>query len=388
MVDISKLEKMDGTLLEKAINEAVAVNRHYLAEFTDSFRYSHSEDNFYAPSENVEWTTGFWTGELWLSYELSGDEAFKDAALKQVDSFYDRIVGKIDVEHHDMGFLYSPSCVAAYKLTGSEKARKAALLAADNLISRFQEKGQFIQAWGKVGDPKEYRLIIDCLLNLPLLFWATETTGDGKYRDIAERHFSTAIGCVLRPDDSTYHTYYFDPETGKPDRGVTAQGNRNGSAWARGQAWGIYGSALAYRHTGSDKALDVFRRSLSFFLSNLPSDVIPYWDFDFDNPSDEPRDSSALAIVICAMLEAADDIEGEEGKELRDKAGRLITPLYEKCAVRNPEESNGLLLHGTYARKSQWNTCRNRGVDECNLWGDYYYLEALRRLKGKWEPYW
>ena len=388
MVDISTLEKMDGTLLEKAIKEAVAVNRHYLAPFTDSFRYSHSEDNFYAPSENVEWTTGFWTGELWLSYELSGDEAFKDAALKQVDSFYDRIVRKIDVEHHDMGFLYSPSCVAAYKLTGSEKARKAALMAADNLISRFQEKGQFIQAWGKVGDPKEYRLIIDCLLNLPLLFWATETTGDGKYRDIAERHFSTAIGCVLRPDDSTYHTYYFDPETGKPDRGVTAQGNRNGSAWARGQAWGIYGSALAYRHTGSAKALDVFRRSLSFFLALLPSDVIPYWDFDFDNPSDEPRDSSALAIAICAMLEAADDIGGEEGNELRDKAGRLMAPLYEKCAVRNPEESNGLLLHGTYARKSQWNTCRNRGVDECNLWGDYYYLEALRRLKGKWEPYW
>lgn len=388
MKDFSTFAPLDGATLDGAIAKALEINRDSLKDYTDKFKYSHSVDGVYPQSENVEWTTGFWTGELWLSWELSHEEAFREAALRQTDSFAERIARRIDVEHHDMGFLYSPSCVAAYKLTGSEVGRKAALEAADNLVSRFQEKGQFIQAWGKVGDPKEYRLIIDCLLNLPLLFWATETTGDGKYRDIAERHFSTAIGCVLRPDDSTYHTYYFDPETGKPDRGVTAQGNRNGSAWARGQAWGIYGSALAYRHTGSDKALDVFRRSLSFFLAHLPSDVIPYWDFDFDNPSDEPRDSSALAIAICAMLEAADDIGGEEGNELRDKAGRLMAPLYGKCAVRNPEESNGLLLHGTYARKSQWNTCRNRGVDECNLWGDYYYLEALRRLKGKWEPYW
>ena len=371
-----------------AIDNAIAIIRRNLPLYTYKCQDTNTVDGIYKAIDNIEWTTGFWPGELWLAYLENGDETFAHAAGIAVESFRDRIRDHIAVDHHDMGFLYTPSCVAAWMIKKDAHAREAAITAADNLVSRFQEKGQFIQAWGKVGDPKEYRLIIDCLLNLPLLFWATETTGDGKYRDIAERHFSTAIGCVLRPDDSTYHTYYFDPETGKPDRGVTAQGNRNGSAWARGQAWGIYGSALAYRHTGSDKALDVFRRSLSFFLSNLPSDVIPYWDFDFDNPSDEPRDSSALAIVICAMLEAADDIEGEEGNELRDKAGRLMAPLYGKCAVRNPEESNGLLLHGTYARKSQWNTCRNRGVDECNLWGDYYYLEALRRLKGKWEPYW
>lgn len=388
MLDMQSLPVMGKEDLKKAIDEAIAVNRRYLPEFTDDFRYSHSEGNFYAQSENVEWTTGFWTGELWLSYELTGDEAFKDAAMRQVMSFDRRIRERIDVEHHDMGFLYSPSCVAAYKLTGDETARNAALLAADNLISRFQEKGQFIQAWGKNGDPAEHRLIIDCLLNLPLLFWATETTGDEKYRKIAEKHFNTAIKYVLRPDSSTYHTYYFDPETGEALRGVTAQGNRNGSAWARGQAWGVYGTALAYRYTKSEKALDVFHRSLSFFLSHLPADVIPYWDFDFDNPSDEPRDSSALAIVICGMLEAADDIAGEEGEKLRDQASRLMLPLYAACAVKDPDTSNGLLLHGTYARKSEWNTCRNRGVDECNLWGDYYYLEALRRLQGKWEPYW
>ncbi len=388
MKDINSLKAIDRDTLRKAIDDAVMVIRHYLPEFSGFFRYSHSVNNFYEKSQNVEWTTGFCTGELWLSYELTGDSIFKDEALKDVDSFYDRILHKIDTEHHDMGFLYTPSCVAAYKLTKREKAREAALMAADNLISRFQEKGQFIQAWGKLGDRKEYRLIIDCLLNLPLLFWATETTGDNKYRDIAERHFNTAISCVLRPDNSTYHTYYFDPDTGKPSRGVTAQGNRDGSAWARGQAWGVYGTALAYRHTHSEKALDVFRRSLAFFLDSLPDDTIPYWDFDFTNPSPEPRDSSSLAIVICGMLDAAESIGGEEGKDLESKASRLILPLYEKCAVKDVKVSNGLLLHGTYARSSEWNTCRNRGVDECNTWGDYYYLEALRRLSGKWEPYW
>lgn len=135
-------------------------------------------NDIYPACKNDQWTCGFWPGEIWLSYELTGDAAFRDAALVLVDSFMDRIVNKVEVDHHDMGFLYSPSCVAAYKLTGSETGKQAAILAADQLISRFQEKGQFLQAWGKLGAADNYRYIIDCLLNVPLLYWATETTGD------------------------------------------------------------------------------------------------------------------------------------------------------------------------------------------------------------------
>ena len=145
MTDFEFLPEFSASDLSCAVKNALAVNKSCLPEYTDKFKYSHSENGIYPATENVEWTTGFWTGELWLSYELSHDEAFRDAAMKQVDSFYERIEKKIDVNHHDMGFLYSPSCVAAYKLTGSEKARKAALMAADNLVSRFQEKGSFIQ---------------------------------------------------------------------------------------------------------------------------------------------------------------------------------------------------------------------------------------------------
>lgn len=374
--------------IAEAVTNAVGINKASLCTFTDSFRYSHSTDGFYPASDNVEWTTGFWTGELWLSYELSGDAAFRDAALIQVDSFLNRIEKKIDVNHHDMGFLYSPSCVAAWKLTGSEKGRKAAMLAADNLISRFQEKGGFIQAWGDLGAADNYRLIIDCLLNLPLLFWTSEETGLSIYSDIARRHLDTAVKYILRPDNSTYHTYYFDKETGEPVKGVTAQGYKDGSAWSRGQAWGIYGSALAYRYLRNAEYRDVFDRVLDFFLRHLPDDIIPYWDFTFSNPSSEPRDTSALAIAICGMLEMSELVGKENGTGLHDEAMKLLGVLIDKAAVRSIKESDGLLLHGTYARMSPYNTCRNRGVDECNLWGDYYYLEALRRAKGCWNTYW
>ena len=151
----TKLAPLSEAFIPDAVEKAVAINASCLDDYTTDFKYSHSENGFYPRSGNTEWTTGFWTGQLWLCYSLTGDERFRNAALVQVDSFLERIEKKIDVEHHDMGFLYSPSCVAAYKHTGSETGRKAALLAADNLISRFHEKGQFIQAWGSLENRKE-----------------------------------------------------------------------------------------------------------------------------------------------------------------------------------------------------------------------------------------
>ncbi len=324
---------------------AVSLVEANVDEFTDCFPDSNSQNNFYPKSENVEWTTGFWTGEIWLAYEETGSEKLKQAGAVQVDSFMDRIVRRIDVDHHDMGFLYSPSCVAAWQLTENETAKSAALFAADNLMERFCEKGQFFQAWGQIGAPDNYRLIIDCLLNMPLLFWASEVTGDAKYADHAKAHIKTAMKYIVRPDYSTYHTYFFNPETGEPLRGVTHQGHRHGSAWTRGQAWGIYGCT-------------------------------------------EPRDSSSAAIAACGMLEMARHMTGEKAQYYEDMAKRLLLALRKNCAVTSKEQSNGLLLHGTYARKSDENPCAERGVDECNTWGDYYYLEGLVRIHRNWRSYW
>lgn len=373
---------------ERFLDDAVRRVRANLREFTDQFPDSNSRNQVYPPSENVEWTTGFWTGEIWLAYERSGEACFRDAGLRQVQSFLHRIEQKIDVDHHDMGFLYTPSCVSAYLLTGDESAKKAALMAADQLMGRFQEKGQFFQAWGALGTADNYRLIIDCLLNMPLLFWASAVSGNPAYREKAEAHIRTAMKCVIRPDHSTYHTYFFDPESGRPMKGVTHQGHRNDSAWSRGQAWGIYGSALSYRFLKDDYYLDVFRKLSAFFLTHLPQDLVPYWDFDFDDGSTEPRDSSAAAIAACGMLEMARHLEGEEKAYYERMAGRLLKALCRHCAVKAQDQSNGLLLHGTYARASAENPCSDRGVDECNTWGDYFYMEALTRVSSDWRAYW
>lgn len=383
------LSPITTTELQTALDIAVANMVACLPQFTTFFKYSHSVKNWYQQSENVEWTTGFWTGELWLGWEHSKNEDIKRAALLQVRSFLKRIEDKVDVDHHDMGFLYSPSCVAAFKLTGNEIGRRAALMAADHLLTRFHEKGQFFQAWGALDDPTNYRLIIDCLLNLPLLFWATEETGNPEYAQKAVQHSLTSMAHVLRDDDSTYHTYYFDRTTGEPLRGVTAQGYRDGSAWARGQAWGVYGTALMYRYTKNPAYKELFFRVTDYFINHLPEDWLPYWDFDFKTGSKESRDSSASAITICGILEMVQYLEEHEGRSrYHEIALKLLGVLFRTCAVKDSKLSNGQLLHGTYAKKSPYNTCKDRGVDECLVWGDYFYVEALTRAVRPWQSYW
>ena len=386
--ELLQYPEISGKEIKEALDIAAGQTRFALSRFGGEFKNIFSTNNFYTKAPNDQWTNGFWTGELWLAYEYTGEEAFLKTALEQTESFRYRLDHEIATDTHDLGFLYSLSCVAAYKLTGNDRARETALMAADKLLERFQEKGQFLQAWGKVGEPGNYRLIIDCLLNLPLLYWASETSGNAVYREKAMAHAKTAAGVLVRPDNSTYHTFYFDPETGKPVKGVTHQGYSADSAWSRGQAWGVYGTALSYRYTVDSAYLDLFRRVTEYFLEHLPGDLIPYWDFIFTDGSSEPRDSSASAIAACGMLEMAKHLPKEEGDYYTAIARRLMKALYEKCAAKSPKESDGQLLHGVYGRKTPYNDCIDHGIDECNLWGDYYYVEALMRMDRQWNPYW
>ncbi len=371
----------------EALSVASAQVRRNLPEFTYASQDHSSLGNFYRPRANDEWTTGFWPGEIWLAFEQSGDKTLRYAAQIQVQSFLHRIENRIAVDHHDMGFLYSPSCVAAWKLVGDEDGRRAALMAAEALIERYQPVGRFIQAWGRKGVAEEYRYIIDCLLNLPLLYWATAETGDQKYREIALIHARTTLAHSIRPDHSTWHTFYMDPKTGAPSHGATKQGYRDDSAWARGQAWGISGMAISYRYEPLPEYLEAFERLLGFYLSKLPDDLVPYWDLIFTE-GEEPRDSSSAAITSCGLLEMADLVGGEKAEIWRDLARRMMGSLARDYAVKDPALSNGLLLHGTYSKKTPFNTCRGEGVDECVSWGDYYYMEALTRLGGRWNSYW
>lgn len=385
-------------ITEKEVQKALQFSTEQVVRnlpvFTDKFQKAYSENGFYEPTENRDWTTGFWTGEIWLAYEYAKEQGLpcktdlRSSGEVQVKSFLDRIDHKIEVEHHDMGFLYSPSCVAAYKLTGNEMAKEAAVKAAEQLLTRYQPVGEFIQAWGAMGEAENYRLIIDCLLNLPLLYWASEETGEEKYRSIAEKHIHTAMKNVIREDHSTWHTFFFDPKTGEPSHGATCQGYRDGSAWARGQAWGIYGCALAYKYTGREEYIATFKNVTRYFLTHLPKDMVPFWDLEFTDGDEQPRDSSAASIAACGMLEMAEYMTEEDARIYRNYARQIMKSLYEDYAVWDEKLSNGLVLHSTYSNHSPYNTCNHYGVDECNIWGDYFYMEALTRLHKKWIKYW
>jgi unsaturated chondroitin disaccharide hydrolase len=334
-----------------------------------------------APGANVGWTTGFWTGQLWLAHSLSGRPHLRQAAELQTASFMQRVEQGVDLDHHDLGFLYMLSCGTAHYLTGQPGAHAATLRAAQRLLSRFLPGAGVIQSWGTMDDVAQRgRVIIDGIMNLPLLHWAARTTGDQACTEAARSHLQRTREHLVRLNGSTYHTYHFDAETGAPLRPSTHQGLADDSCWARGQAWGLYGFALNHRRLPDMHLLADAMRLADYFLAHLPPDRIALWDLSLPHDSGEPRDSSACAIAVCGLLEITDQLpEGPQRQHYHDAALDLLEALSTHCAGAYPA-SSGLLLHGVYHRAA------NLGVDEAMLWGDYYYLEALARVAGHWTP--
>ena len=384
-IRVEEIAKKDEFLKTKLLTRAEVKNAIDLVikqidanmeYFKEKFPSSATKNNQYGIIENIEWTDGFWTGLLWLAYEYTGDEKYRELADKNVASFKNRVEKDIELDHHDLGFLYSLATVSGYKLTGSEDAREASIKAANKLISRYQEKGEFIQAWGELGSKDHYRFIIDCLLNIPLLYWASDETGDAKYRNIANN--------VIRDDASAFHTFYMDNETGKPLRGVTRQGYSDDSAWARGQAWGVYGIPLNYRYTRNESCFNLYEGMTNYFLNRLPKDNVCYWDLIFNDGDDHSKDSSAAAIAVCGMHEMNKYLpEVDENKEVYKYAmHNILRSLIENYMNPEIEPGKPVLLHGVYS----WHS--GKGVDEGNIWGDYFFLEALIRFYKDWNLYW
>lgn len=370
--------------VEQAIQVAVKQMYANMEYFKEEYPTPATKDNVYPIMDNTEWTNGFWTGALWLAYEYTRDAKIEALAHTNVESFLDRINKRIELDHHDLGFLYTPSCMAEYKINNNPQAREASLKAADKLVERYQEKGGFIQAWGELGHKDHYRLIIDCMLNIQLLFFAYEQTGDSQYKTIAENHFYASVNNVIRDDASSFHTYYFDPETGNPVKGVTRQGYSDDSCWARGQAWGVYGIPLSYRKMKDEESFDLFKGVTNYFLNRLPKDHVSYWDLIFTDGSEQSRDSSATAIAVCGIHEMLKYLpEVDEDKETYKYAMHaMLRSLIENYANKSAKQGAPLLDHGVYS----WHS--NKGVDEGNIWGDYYYLEALIRFYKDWNLYW
>lgn len=324
---------------------------------------------------NVGWTTSFWPGMLWLAHDLTGEERYLRAALSHVDSFAARVHGGVDLDTHDLGFLYTLSCVTPARRLGDTAARDAALAAAEHLTTRVLGAAGIIQAWGDLNDPRQRgRTIIDSLMNTPLLYWAGQVTGDERYAAIAHRHAAQLREHILRPDGTTYHTFYWDPETGAPLRGETEQGHADDSCWARGQAWGIYGFTLNYRYTGDASLLAAAQTCADYFLAHLPADHVAYWDLVFADGSGQERDSSAAAIAANGLAELAAQVgDAARADRYREAAGLILRSLIDAYATGGRPGADALIRHGVYDKP------KNIGVDEGTLWGDYFYLEALTR---------
>lgn len=356
-----------------------------LKAFTELVPPACSVNQVYMPEENDDWTASFWIGMLFLAKEVTSSADFDATISSQLVVFKERLDKKIALATHDIGFLYSLSAVADYKVNGTEASKEMAIAAADLLMTRYNEKAQIIQAWGDLDDPEQRgRIIIDCLMNLPLLYFASQETGNPRYQEAAYLHAKQTQKYIVRDNHTTYHTYYFDVETGKAKYGKTQQGYSDDSCWARGQTWGIYGFTLSYLYTGDVTFLETAQDVADYFIDKLPADQVPYWDLIFTDGSGEERDSSSGAIAACGLLELAKHLPLSNDKRnlYEETALSIIQSLAENYTTKAIPESNGLLCHGVYDKKS------DKGVDECMIWGDYYYLEALVRLNQAWYSYW
>jgi len=324
-------------------------------------------------SKSPSWLIGFTGGELWNLYEITDDVELKNRALKHADS----LIQYADLDNtHDLGFIFFPSVVKAYQITGDVKYRDAAVRAARMLAKRFNDKGNYIRAWGAIGSKdRDSLMIIDTMLNIELLFWAAQVTGDYSLYDIAYKHAITCMKEHVRPDFTSYHVVRFDPQSGKVVQKRTHQGASDESTWARGQAWGIYGFALAYKYTEDERFLNTSRKMADVFLARLPKDFVPYWDLDLSGDT-VARDASAATIAASGMELLSELIQNQqEAVKYKDAFTSIVESLNKDYTFLSSKRKTeqGLLIHTVYNFAKEW------GIDESFPCGDYYYTEVLKK---------
>lgn len=257
--------------------------------------------NLYPVSKEL-WTEGFWPGILWYDYEYTGDSKILEAAEKYTEAL--GFLSGIPAYDHDLGFIIFCSYGNGYRLTGKEEYRKVILETADRLASLYNPAVGTILSWPReVENFGGHNTIMDNMINLEMLFWAAENGGRPEYADIARSHADTTMKYNFRPDGTSYHVAVYDPVSGKHIRSCTHQGYSDDSMWARGQAWGIYGYTMCYRYTHDRKYLDFACKITDTYLSGLPEDMVPYWDFNDPGIPDVSRDASAAVVVASALLE-------------------------------------------------------------------------------------
>ena len=323
------------------------------------------------------WTNGFWPGILWLAYIHTKDEKYSQIAM-QVEEKLDEVLNDYDLLDHDVGFLWLLSSGADYMITKNKKSRNRLMKAASFLSSRFNLKGNFIRAWNH---EKGYA-IIDCMMNLPLLYLASRETDDVRFNHIAHAHAKTVLKYFIRPDGSVNHIVSFDNESGEFIEAVGGQGAGANSAWSRGAAWAIYGLALAYKYLGDEEMLMASKTVANFFVTNLPEDLVAHWDFRVERNAQTPRDTSAAACAACGMLELSLHLPKLEATVYREYAYRILKSLTDNYSNLDNDKDQALLHSGT------GNAPKNKNINVGLIYGDYFYMEGISRLTGNEKIFW
>lgn len=324
------------------------------------------------------WTNGFWGGLNCLLYDYTKNEEYLKTAQSS-EKLLDAGLAMFDNIHHDVGFMWHLPSVGLYKLTGNEGSKVRGLFAASTLSSRFVMDANFIRAWN--GEPNANWSIIDCLMNLPLLYWASEYTGDDRFKRVAMAHADTVIRTHLRPDGSVNHIVEHDRETGEFVKSHAGQGIADDSSWSRGQAWAVYGFVISYIHTGEQRYLDAAKRVAHYFIANVCDDWVPRIDF---RAPDEPTyyDTTAAGCTACGLLELARLLPESEGGMYAHAAVKMLRAITDRFADFNPD-NDAMISHGS-VRYPIPGVLRPEdcGIHISIIYGDYFYTEAILKMLG------
>ena len=324
------------------------------------------------------WTNGFWPANMWQMYRMTGDGLYREEALR-AEEMLDEALRNFKNLSHDMGFMWLIQSGVRYALEKNQDSYDRTLFAAEMLAARYNPNG-FIRAWNEEG--REGWAIVDCMMNLPLLYWASEETGDPRYRQIAMRHADTTIQHFVRPDGSCNHIVIFDPETGEFLENPGGQGYESGSSWSRGQSWALYGFVLSWLCTGEQRYLDTAKRVAHYFISQIADDWMPRCDF---RQPEEPllRDNVAGNVAACGLLELARAVPALEGRFYFDAAVRILK-AQEQDAANWETDDPAIFTKCT----SAWHDLNGRHITM--TYGDYFFIEAINKLRGDrllfWRP--
>jgi rhamnogalacturonyl hydrolase YesR len=325
--------------------------------------------------KSSDWTSGFFPGCLWFIYKFTKEKKWEDAAEKYTD---DEETEEFNATTHDMGFKMFSSYGNGYKLISNENYKKILIQSAKTLCTRFNPNVGCIRSWDHTKDKWEYPVIIDNMMNLELLFWATEVSGDSTYYKIAVAHANTTLKNHIRKDYSTWHVVNYDSVTGKVISKGTHQGYSDSSCWSRGESWAIYGFTMCYRYTKDEKYLKIAQHIAGYILNNknLPKDMVPYWDYDDPDIPNTERDASAAAIMCSAFYELS-TYSGSLGKKYKNAADKILQSLSSpKYMAESGKNDNFILMHSVGSKPG------NSEVDVPLIYADYYFLEAnLRKME-------